>query len=92
MLNFAFLKLITQNTNMKTKFLKIFAVIAIISFASCADKAKEAETTSEEEAAVAEAAAIIYKAKAEDFQKATHRIYHSKKYPSKIEFTSLKQH
>lgn len=47
---------------MKTKFFKIFAVVAFISIASCADKAKEAETNDAEEAAVAELAAVIYKA------------------------------
>jgi len=30
---------------MKTSFLKIFAVVALISFASCGEKAKEAQTT-----------------------------------------------
>ena len=29
---------------MKTSFLKIFAVVALISFSSCKDKAKEAES------------------------------------------------
>jgi len=45
---------------MKTSFLKIFAVIAIVSLSSCADKAKEAETKAAEEAAVAEVTAVTY--------------------------------
>ena len=32
----------------------------------------------------------IYKAKREDFQKSTHKLYHSKKYPSRLEFKILK--
>jgi len=47
---------------MKTSFLKILAVVALISFESCGDKAKEAATTAEEEAAVAEVTAVTYKA------------------------------
>ena len=47
---------------MKTSFLKIFTLVALISFASCGDKAKEAQTTTEEEAAVAEVTAVTYKA------------------------------
>jgi polyisoprenoid-binding protein YceI len=47
---------------MKTSFLKIFAVVALISFASCGDKAKEAPTTAKEEAAVAEITAVTYMA------------------------------
>ena len=47
---------------MKTLFLKIFAVVAFISFASCGDKAKEAATTAKEEAAVAEITALTYTA------------------------------
>lgn len=47
---------------MKTSFLKIYAVVALISFASCGDKAKEAETTAEEAAAVAEVTAVAYTA------------------------------
>ena len=46
---------------MKTSFLKIFAVVALLSFTNCKDKAKEAETTNAEEAAVAEATAVTYK-------------------------------
>ncbi|WP_405569374.1 YceI family protein [Winogradskyella sp. Asnod2-B02-A] len=45
---------------MKTSFLKIFTVVALIAFTGCKDKAKEAETTSTEEAAVAEITAIGY--------------------------------
>ena len=47
---------------MKTSFLKFFAAIALISFSSCAEKAKEAETKEAEAAAVAEATAVTYKA------------------------------
>ena len=47
---------------MKTSFLKIFTVAALISFASCGDKAKEAVTTAKEEAAVAEITAVTYTA------------------------------
>ena len=47
---------------MKTSFLKIFAIVALISFTSCGEKAKEAETTAKEEAAVAEVTATTYKA------------------------------
>ncbi|WP_111683495.1 YceI family protein [Winogradskyella tangerina] len=50
---------------MKTSFLKIFALVAIVSFSSCNDKAKEAETTEAEEAAVAEASAVMFKADTE---------------------------
>ncbi len=59
--NFTNLKQKLNNTNMKTSFLKIFAVVALISTTSCADKAKEAETKDAEAAAVAEAAAINFK-------------------------------
>lgn len=45
---------------MKTSFLKIMALATVILFASCKDKAKEAETTAAEEAAVAEETAVIY--------------------------------
>jgi polyisoprenoid-binding protein YceI len=45
---------------MKTSFLKIFTVVALIAFTGCKDKAKEAETTSTEEAAIAEATAVAY--------------------------------
>ena len=45
---------------MKTQFLKIFTLITLISFASCGDKAKEAETKTAEKAAVAEATATSY--------------------------------
>lgn len=47
---------------MKTSFLNFFAAIALISFSSCAEKAKEAETKEAEAAAVAEATAVTYKA------------------------------
>ena len=47
---------------MKTSFLKIFAIVALISFTSCGDKAKEAETKETEKAAIAETTAITYKA------------------------------
>lgn len=46
---------------MKTKIFKIFTLVALISFASCGDKAKEAETKNAEDAAVAEATAVVYK-------------------------------
>jgi polyisoprenoid-binding protein YceI len=45
---------------MKTQFFKIFTLIALISFASCGDKAKEAETKTAKKAAVAEATATSY--------------------------------
>ena len=51
---------------MKTSFLKIFAVVALISFTNCKDKAKEAETTNAEEATVAEATAVTYKVNTEN--------------------------
>jgi polyisoprenoid-binding protein YceI len=47
---------------MKTSFLKIFALVAFVAFSSCKDKAKEAETTEAEEAAVAEETAVMFKA------------------------------
>ncbi|MBO3116230.1 YceI family protein [Winogradskyella sp. DF17] len=47
---------------MKTSFLKIIALVAIVTFSSCKDKAKEAETKEAEEAAVAEASAITFTA------------------------------
>ncbi|MFP4846585.1 YceI family protein [Winogradskyella sp. PE311] len=47
---------------MKTSFFKIFTVVALITFSSCNDKAKEAETTEAEAAAVAEASAVTFKA------------------------------
>ena len=54
-----------KNTNMKTSFLKILSVVAVVTFLSCKDEAKEAETKAAEEAAVAEASAVTYKAIAE---------------------------
>ena len=46
---------------MKTSFLKIFAVVALVAFTNCGnDKAKEAETTEAAEAAVAEATAVTF--------------------------------
>jgi len=52
---------------MKTSFIKIFAVLALISFTSCGnDKAKEAETKATEEAAVAEQTAITFNANTEN--------------------------
>jgi len=47
---------------MKTSFLKIFTVIALVSFTSCGDKVKEAETKEAEKAAVAESTAEVYTA------------------------------
>ncbi len=47
---------------MKTSFLKTLAVVALISFTSCGDKAKEAETKAVKEAAVAETTAVKYTA------------------------------
>ncbi|GAB5565895.1 MAG: hypothetical protein Wins2KO_29580 [Winogradskyella sp.] len=46
---------------MKTSYLKIIALVAIVAFFSCKNDAKEAETTSAEDAAVAESTAITYK-------------------------------
>ncbi|WP_411894677.1 YceI family protein [Winogradskyella sp. A2] len=52
---------------MKTSFLKIFAVVALITFTNCGDnKAKEAETKAAEEAAVAEVSAITFNASTEN--------------------------
>ncbi len=50
---------------MKTSFLKTFAIVAIISFTSCGDKAKEAETKEAKKATVAETAAATYNFNAE---------------------------
>lgn len=50
---------------MKTSFLKIFALITLVSFTSCGNKVKEAETTKAEEAAVAENTAVVYTANTE---------------------------
>ena len=50
---------------MKTSFLKIFALVAFVAFSSCNDKAKEAETTEAEEAAIAEETAVMFKADTE---------------------------
>ncbi|WP_431158743.1 YceI family protein [Winogradskyella poriferorum] len=51
---------------MKTSFLKIFAVVALVTFTNCGnDKAKEAETTEATEAAVAEATAVTFNANTE---------------------------
>lgn len=50
---------------MKTSFLKFFALIAFVTFSSCKDKAKEAETTTAEAAAVAKATAVMYTANTE---------------------------
>ena len=47
---------------MKTSFLRISAIVALISFTSCGDKAKEAETTAKEDVAVSEVTAVTYKA------------------------------
>ncbi|WP_299113010.1 YceI family protein [uncultured Winogradskyella sp.] len=47
---------------MKTSFLKIFTVVALVAFSSCKDKANEAETTKAEETAVAKETAVTYKA------------------------------
>ena len=52
---------------MKTTFLKIFAVVALVGFTNCGDnKAKEAETTEATEAAVADATAVTFKANTEN--------------------------
>lgn len=45
---------------MKTSVLKIFTIVALISFTSCGDKAKKAETKEAEKAAIAEVTAITY--------------------------------
>ncbi|WP_282044329.1 YceI family protein [Winogradskyella flava] len=50
---------------MKTSFFKILTVVALVVFSSCKDKAKEAETTAAEEAAVAEVTAVTYNAVAD---------------------------
>lgn len=50
---------------MKISFLKIFTVVTLISFTNCNHKAKEAETTKAEDAAVADAKAVTYKANSE---------------------------
>lgn len=55
-------RLKTKPLTMKTSFLKIFTVIALVSLASCGEKAKEAETKEAEKAAVSENTAITYKA------------------------------
>ena len=47
---------------MKTTFLKITALAALVAFSSCKDKAEEAETKAAEEAAIAEETAVTYKA------------------------------
>ena len=52
---------------MKTSFLKIIAVIALVAFTNCGnDKAKEAETKEATKAAVAEATAITFNANTEN--------------------------
>lgn len=50
---------------MKTSFLKIFTIVALISFVSCGDKAKEAETKEAEAVAKSEDAAVTYNANTE---------------------------
>jgi polyisoprenoid-binding protein YceI len=50
---------------MKTSIFKIFAIAALITFSSCGDKAKEAETKEAEAAAKAEDAAVTYVANTE---------------------------
>ena len=47
---------------MKTLLFKIFTVALLVSFTSCGDKAKEAETKEAKEAAVAKETAKVYKA------------------------------
>ncbi len=51
---------------MKTTFLKITALVAFVAFSSCKEKAEEAETKAAEEAAVAKATAVTYKADVEN--------------------------
>jgi len=51
---------------MNTQFLKIFTLVAFISFSSCGDKAKEAKITEAEEATVAKVTAITYKVNTEN--------------------------
>ncbi|MFK7834231.1 MAG: YceI family protein [Winogradskyella sp.] len=46
---------------MKINFFKILTLAAVITFSSCGEKAKEAETKNAEEAAVAEVTAVTYK-------------------------------
>lgn len=55
-----------KNTNMKSNFLNIFTLITIITFTSCGDKAKEAETKKAAEAAVAEAMSVTYNVNTDD--------------------------
>ncbi|MAX70458.1 MAG: lipid-binding protein [Flavobacteriaceae bacterium] len=50
---------------MKTPIFKFFAVVALITFSSCGDKAKEAETKEAAEAAVAKVEAVAYTADTE---------------------------
>mgnify|MGYP001820422593 CR=1 FL=1 len=50
---------------MKTSFLKIFTIVALISFLSCGDKAKEAKTKEAEKATISEVTAISYIANTE---------------------------
>lgn len=45
---------------MKSNFLKFFTLIALITFSSCGDKAKEADTTKAKDAAVAESSSVSY--------------------------------
>ncbi|WP_178983848.1 YceI family protein [Winogradskyella helgolandensis] len=45
---------------MKSNFLKFFTLIAVITFSSCGDKAKEASTTETKDAAVAKSSSINY--------------------------------
>ncbi|WP_179333138.1 YceI family protein [Winogradskyella costae] len=45
---------------MKLNFLKFFALVTIITFSSCGDKAKEADTTKAKDAAVAATSSISY--------------------------------
>ena len=51
---------------MKTQFFKIFALVALITFSSCGDKAKEAKTSDAEDAAVPEITAVTYKVNTEN--------------------------
>ncbi len=60
LLIFVRLTLKHKKTNMKTYFLRIFTLVALISFSSCGEKAKEAETKEAEEAAVAKETAVTY--------------------------------
>jgi polyisoprenoid-binding protein YceI len=49
-----------KTLNMKSNFFKFFTLIALITFSSCGDKAKEADTTKAKDAPVAESSSVNY--------------------------------